>query len=105
MDPLFKKYLELFISISILFTIFWFLLYMTYFNSLCNKYSWDREVSLGGAILKLSKCNDSLVCEVKWMVSKDNKPYHWNCNKKQFLPFEWKFYIEKINRVLWEYWN
>ena len=105
MDPIFKKYLELFISISFLFILWFFLLYSLYFSSLCNNYSWYQENSLGQSILKLSSCNDNLICEINNMKNKNNKPYNWSCKKKEIFFLEWDFYIWKIDEIIIEYWN
>lgn len=93
-----KKYFEIFLVLWILFSIIYIILYLSIFDSLCNKYSWKNEVNLSYAIKKIANCKDSLICyprdiKTNWK----NEINNWNCEKKPSPIFQADLYIGMFN--------
>lgn len=94
MNPIFKKYFEMFIVISIAVILVHSILYINYFDSLCDKYSWKEEKNYIQAIEKLSTCKDSLICEaIDIKTNGKNEINNWSCNKKD----SWFIHINIFN--------
>jgi len=94
MEPIFKKYFEIFLVIFVAIIIIHSILYTTYFDSLCDKYSWIDEQNYSIAINKLSTCKDSIICEaIDVKANNKNEVNNWSCNKKDW----WFIHINIFN--------
>ena len=94
MNPTFKKYFEIFLIIFTVIIIAHSILYIYYFDSLCDKYSWKEEQNYKVAIGKLSACKDSFICEATGIeTNKKNEVNNWSCNKKD----SWFIHINIFN--------
>lgn len=87
--------LELFIVIVVLAYLLYFLAYLAYFDNYCSKFT-GTLVWENANMEQLSKCKDSLVCEIKNRVTENNQLQSWTCSKKKYDVFEWDYYISKF---------
>ena len=95
-----KKMFEILLVISVFTIIIYSLVYIFYFNSLCEKYSWNNESNYSFAITKLANCKDSIICysdNIK--VNRLNEITDWNCIKKESSLFGKELYIEMFNNL------
>ncbi|MDD3145228.1 MAG: hypothetical protein PHV23_03915 [Candidatus Gracilibacteria bacterium] len=78
-----KKYFEIFLVVFVLVAISYTLLYIFYFDTLCNKFSGVNEKDYKIVLDKLSTCKDSIVCSIV-DIERNNKTQveTWNCIKK-----------------------
>ena len=93
-----KRYFEIFLVITILFSIIYILLYLSSFDYVCNKYSWRNETNLSLAIKKIANCKDSVICypnNIK--TNSKNEINNWNCDKKPSPIFQADLYIDMYN--------
>lgn len=78
-----KKYFEIFLVVFVLIIIVYTLLYIFYFDAICNKFSWENEKNYKVVLDKLSTCKDSIICTIV-DIERDNKTQieSWKCIKK-----------------------
>lgn len=93
-----KKFLELSIVIWLLSFLIYFLLYMFYFENMCNNIKKDPKWDYLISISYIWKCKWSLVCEVSWIkTNKQNIITDWQCDKKVNNSLEFNYYMNKIS--------
>ena len=93
-----KKMFEILLSILILFSLIYSLLYVFYFDGFCENLWWKDEKNLVFAINKLAKCKDSLVCYPENIEANEiNSVNSWNCVKKDSPVFGADLYIDIFN--------
>ena len=93
-----KRIFEILLATFIILFIIYSLLYVSFFDSICNIYSWVDEKDFKEAVNKLALCKDSLVCYPSDItVNELNEVDNWNCTKKDSPVYWADLYIDIFN--------
>lgn len=96
-----KKIIEIFIVVFVWGLIIYSLLYTFYFETLCEKFSWNNINQASISIKTLAQCKDSIVCESSDVqVNSQNIASNWTCEKKQWIIFTKDFYLNIKDHIL-----
>lgn len=93
-----RQYEVIFI-VSVLFIIIYFISYRYYFENLCIKYKWEKNLTKIEILKKMWSCTDSYVCHnnnIEYDELRRNV-VNWQCSKKKVNYFEWYYYSNKYN--------
>ena len=103
-----KKFLELFIVVWTLTFLIYFLLYMFYFDNMCNSIKQDAKWDYIFTIKKIWSCKSSIVCWInKIETNKQNIIVDWSCDKKinsslefnTYMNYFTEFYSNILNKI------
>ena len=97
MDPVLKKYIEIFIVIFVLAFISYFVAYKFYLDDYCSSMSQNVEVHRDMNLNVLSDCRTSLFCEITNSSYNKWKIFKYDCAKIKRDVYEPDFYKEFFN--------
>lgn len=95
-----RQYEVIFI-VSILFIIFYFITYKTSFDSICGKYTGEKNLSQIDKLSKMWSCKDTYICSninIEYDELRRNVT-NWDCKKNQIDIFEGNFYKNKFYNI------
>jgi hypothetical protein len=95
-----KEFIKILLLIIVTYNIIYLLLYVFYFDDLCNRFSWVNETNSSESLIKLAKCKDNRVCYTDNIhVNNFNNISDWSCLKKETYVFWYDFYLNLYNNL------